>query len=388
MFSLLLGLAMSKRTLDSFFSPPSKKSKTLSTIPTTKSATNGSANYSTLTAPTSGLPVLERDADSESEPLTYTLHKTYPIPIANPPSHLSAAIEDILLASNGKEIKNQPHLDLLYFQPLLPKSDADDLFKYLRSSLPFYRVKYSIARFGKSLDINTPRFTTVFGVDETSRFASIHGEVEAEGDLPLRDSSADTDTATTCLRTRLVDTLNPTRPVAPQKYHYTPRPIPPALSLLLHATEALTGETFNFCLVNYYASGSDSISYHSDDERFLGPNPAIASFTLGARRDFLMKHKPAQAAERGKPAIETEGTSPIKLNLASGDMVLMRGETQSHWLHSIPKRKGGEADRGRINITLRKAMVPAGTENYYRYNVGEGEVYRWDEKKKEMVAVG
>lgn len=66
-------------------------------------------------------------------------------------------------------------------------------------------------------------------------------------------------------------------------------------------------------------------------------------------------------------------------------MILMRGETQSNWLHSIPKRKGGEADKGRINITLRKAMVPGGTENYYKYNVGDGDVYRWNEKRKEMM---
>ena len=72
--------------------------------------------------------------------------------------------------------------------------------------------------------------------------------------------------------------------------------------------------------------------------------------------------------------------------LGSGDMVLMRGETQSNWLHSIPKRtgKGAEAERGRINITFRRARVVGGTENYYRYNVGEGPVHRWDASRREM----
>ena len=74
----------------------------------------------------------------------------------------------------------------------------------------------------------------------------------------------------------------------------------------------------------------------------------------------------------------------MKIPLASGDMILMKGLTQSKWLHSIPKRKGGEADRGRINITFRRAMVKGGTENYYRYNVGDGEVYKWDESRREM----
>lgn len=136
------------------------------------------------------------------------------------------------------------------------------------------------------------------------------------------------------------------------------------------------------CLVNYYATGSDSISYHSDDERFLGANPAIASFSLGAKRDFLLKHKPVPPdGEKAKGKEE----KPLKIPLGSGDMVLMRGSTQANWLHSIPKRKGGEAEKGRINITFRKAMVKGGTENYYRYNVGEGGVWKWDETRKEMV---
>jgi len=62
----------------------------------------------------------------------------------------------------------------------------------------------------------------------------------------------------------------------------------------------------------------------------------------------------------------------------------MRGKTQSNWLHSIPKRKGVEAAKGRINITFRRAMIKGGTENYYRYNVGDGEVHRWDPLKHQM----
>lgn len=56
----------------------------------------------------------------------------------------------------------------------------------------------------------------------------------------------------------------------------------------------------------------------------------------------------------------------------------MKGSTQSTWLHSIPKRKGGDAWKGRINITFRKAMVKGGTENYYHYNLGVGPTYQWD----------
>lgn len=106
-----------------------------------------------------------------------------------------------------------------------------------------------------------------------------------------------------------------------------------------------------------------------------------------------MKHKPHAAAASSSG--ENPGSQPsspangipqksFKLTLGSGDMVLMRGPTQANWLHSIPKRKGVEADKGRINITFRKALVRGGTENYYCYNVGNGGVWKWDATASEM----
>jgi len=132
--------------------------------------------------------------------------------------------------------------------------------------------------------------------------------------------------------------------------------------------EEVTGETYNFTLVNYYASGTDSISYHSDSESFLGPNPCIASLSLGAPRDFMLRH--TQHKELSVP-IE-------KFVLANGDMVVMRGRTQHDWQHSVPKRKSAE---GRINITFRKGVVPYSTQNYSDYNVGKGPMFRWERGK-------
>jgi len=97
--------------------------------------------------------------------------------------------------------------------------------------------------------------------------------------------------------------------------------------------------------VNYYATGADSISYHSDDERFLGPNPSIASFSLGAKRDFLMKHKPVPPNDAAPPPAFAN-TPPLKLALASGDMVLMRGDTGELVTQYTEKerRGGGEGE--------------------------------------------
>jgi hypothetical protein len=95
-----------------------------------------------------------------------------------------------------------------------------------------------------------------------------------------------------------------------------------------------------------------------------------------------MKHKPTVS---GNTTSTPATPKPLKFSLASGDMILMRGTTQANWLHSIPKRGGkNEADGGRINITFRQALVPGGTENYYRYNVGTGPVYQWSKSSREM----
>lgn len=372
---------MSKRTLDSFFSPPHKRTKT-----DIKSLSRAESPPRSRAAAIQSTPTTV-DQDIAVTPTTNTSHATYAFPIADLPSSISGELDELLLTASGKVVNNQPHLDLLYFEPLIPRPTAKELFNFLRSSLPFYRVKYTITRFGKSLDINTPRFTTVFGLDVTSQFESTV--------TPSPDG-----TGPNLMTTRIVETSNPGKEVAPGKYKscvVPPRPIPPCLSMLKNLTEALTSDTYNIVLVNYYADGKDSISFHSDDERFLGENPAIASFSLGARRDFLLKHKPpgtgSANGNRGKSATETAttekiypGTTQIKLPLGSGDMILMRGETQRNWLHSIPKRTGKnlDVDTGRINITMRKAMVSGGTENYYQYNVGTGPAYRWDDKRQEM----
>lgn len=309
-----------KRTLDNFFTPKAQPSNKKPRLESSKPPSN---------------------------------HSTYPFPIPQFPPDIVDGL-GFVPATEGKAIDDQLELDLLYFQPCIPKDFEREVFEFLRKELFFYRVKYQIKRNGVEQQINTPRFTTVFGVDETSSFEGRDGV--------------------------LVNSQTQ-KPIPKERYKSQPRPIPGCLDHLRKITEDTTGEKFNFCLVNYYANGNDSISYHADDESFLGPNPAIASFSLGCKRDFLMKHKPVKNAEGKEIAVG----KLLKLPLGSGDMVLMRGKTQSCWHHSIPKRKGADAEKGRINITFRRAMVRAGTDNYYQYNVGQGGVFVWDGVRKEMI---
>ena len=104
------------------------------------------------------------------------------------------------------------------------------------------------------------------------------------------------------------------------------------------------GNSFNSVLLNYYRDGQDSNGWHSDDEPELGQRPCIASLSLGAARDFHLRHKRDKSLKHS-------------INLEHGSLLMMRGNTQSHWQHHIPKRANVGA---RINLTFRTIVGVAG----------------------------
>ncbi|MGB5419597.1 alpha-ketoglutarate-dependent dioxygenase AlkB family protein [Algibacter sp.] len=95
---------------------------------------------------------------------------------------------------------------------------------------------------------------------------------------------------------------------------------------------------FTSCLANLYRDGSDSNGWHADNEKELGNNPIIASVSFGAERVFHLRHK-------------TDKSLKTKLSLQHGSLLMMQGETQSNWLHQIPKTK--KLIGNRINLTFR-----------------------------------
>ena len=54
--------------------------------------------------------------------------------------------------------------------------------------------------------------------------------------------------------------------------------------------ENVSETNFTTVLLNYYRDGSDSNGWHADNEKELGINPIIASLSLGAERNFQLKH--------------------------------------------------------------------------------------------------
>lgn len=127
----------------------------------------------------------------------------------------------------------------------------------------------------------------------------------------------------------------------------TMQPLPwlPVLQQLRQQVESATGSPFNSVLLNLYRTGQDSMGYHADDEPELGPEPVIASLTLGATRTFRLKPRPAAFAGAA-PLPE-----PLSVPLTSGSLLVMRGPTQHNWLHALPKTARPIGPR--LNLTFR-----------------------------------
>lgn len=117
-----------------------------------------------------------------------------------------------------------------------------------------------------------------------------------------------------------------------------PRPWLPLLHELKGVAEALAASPFNSVLLNLYRHGRDSMGWHSDDERSLGPEPVIASLSFGATRRFRLKHK-----EHPELA--------IGLDLPPGSCLIMAGALQHHWRHALPKT--AKPVEPRVNLTFR-----------------------------------
>jgi alkylated DNA repair dioxygenase AlkB len=114
-------------------------------------------------------------------------------------------------------------------------------------------------------------------------------------------------------------------------------PWTPELGELKAIAETRSGVVFNSCLLNLYHDGREGMGWHSDDEKSLVRNGCIASMSFGAERKFSFRHK------------RTRETASVMLE--SGSLLLMAGETQTHWHHQLPK--SAKVNAPRINLTFR-----------------------------------
>ena len=190
----------------------------------------------------------------------------------------------------NKEIIELKDASLIYFPKFFPSEKAD---KYLRYLLNYNKWRHDkIKLFGK--EILQPRLTALFG--EPGKNYTYSG-------LEMR-----------------------------------PEPFTSEIEEIRKKCIEYIGKPFNVCLANLYRDGSDSMGWHSDDEKELGKNPTIASVSLGAERVFHLKHK-------------TDRTARHKIRLHHGSLLIMKGSTQEFWKHQLPKTK--KKVDPRVNLTFR-----------------------------------
>lgn len=186
-----------------------------------------------------------------------------------------------------------PDSEIYYLPNFIPAENTLDLFDILRQKIQWQQDEIRI--FGKQ--IQQPRLTALYG--ENGRTYSYSGL-----------------------------TMNPL-------------PFTSTLKEIKANIEAYALENFNVVLLNLYRNGQDSNGWHSDDEKELGKNPAIASLSLGEERWFHLRHKKNKSLKH-------------KLILENGSLLLMKGSTQHFWQHQIPKTKREIGER--INLTFRKIL--------------------------------
>jgi len=180
----------------------------------------------------------------------------------------------------------------LYFLPdFLPSREADQFFKVLKEEAAWEQKCIRI--FGK--EVPEPRLTAWYG--------------------------------------------DPTAVYTYSGITMTPCPWIPALESLRERFEKITSATFNSALLNYYRTGQDSMGWHRDNEKELGPEPVIASLSLGAQRDFQIRNY-------------QDKNQKLNIPLNHGSLLIMRGRMQENWQHAVPKRKNSQKER--INITFRQ----------------------------------
>ena len=189
-----------------------------------------------------------------------------------------------------------PNLDVIILQNFFKAEEANDIFNLLKEKVPWEQE--ILRMFGKEIPI--PRLTAWFGDPEkTYTYSGILNQPHDWKLIPELDD----------MREKLSQACS---------------------------------VNFNSVLLNLYRDGNDSVDWHADDEPELGPEPIIASVSLGETRTFDFRSKYDSKHKRS-------------FELFSGDVVVMSGVTQQHWEHRVPKttERIRLSTGPRINLTFR-----------------------------------
>lgn len=133
----------------------------------------------------------------------------------------------------------------------------------------------------------------------------------------------------------------------------TAHPFPEQLEIIRADISRIAGVEFDSLLVNYYENGLKKIGMHSDSEISLQPGMSIASVSLGATRHFDIHMKPMKNTGPPEYAPNHGQTELIKhrIDLRSGDLLIMGENAQRNYMHGIPEEK--RVTTPRVSLTFR-----------------------------------
>ena len=245
-------------------------------------------------------------------------------PQDSPPSMMVDAVDESAQEAARPEIivDEAKNLHLALYRKYLPLDESQWWWAAIMQNVRWQRVKYSSARFGKACE--TPCYTAFFG-----------GFPE-----------------------------------------YSPYdPVPAWLKPLVDRVSVLLGVPFNALLLRLYIDGSDEIAWHTDGRTFLGSSPTIGSLSLGATAQFEMRRmnnvwpKIGNSDGGSSDTGVDHTTAQRHFSLSDGDLIAMKGDTQAHWHHRVPRVK---SRRPRVNINFRYILpgtqdAERGQMTYYKY---------------------
>ncbi len=185
-------------------------------------------------------------------------------------------------------IVQQPPLTLLY-RGWIPTSEADDLLARLLGEVAW--EQRTLRMFGR--DVREPRLSAWIG---------------------------DADAVYTWSKRR-----------------NEPLPWTPSLAAVRDRVAAELKRPFNAVLCNLYRDGDDAMGMHTDNEPELGPEPVLASVSLGAARTFRVRPK--------------DGGEGVDTRLGHGDLLVLSPEVQHAWKHGVPRER--KVNQPRVNLTFR-----------------------------------
>jgi|TARA_B110000091_G_scaffold213502_1_gene263112 alkylated DNA repair dioxygenase AlkB len=184
---------------------------------------------------------------------------------------------------------DMPDANLKYYPNFFPPTEANSIMRSLQQSLDWRQEQITL--YGKTF--NVPRLQAWYGD---------------------KDASYQYSSLSMC-----------------------PLPWSPILLELKQKCENVSYCPFNSVLANLYRHGQDGMGRHADNEPELGHQPVIASLSFGEARNLDFYHN---------------GTKDkVRIPLHHGSLLIMSGDTQTYWQHSIAKTKKVHA--ARINLTFR-----------------------------------